>query len=135
MRRYHCFSCLNDCSGTEPGNNTYVSYNVSKYNETKLVLNCPGEAGRSAYWTRADGSVPLCTSRNCTVNSNRRLTNDDSGDYLCETSVENGTDYQFVHINVLGEERILTVTPSIYYTNLDSDVSSSPYMFNNGKPA
>ena len=94
------------CSGTGPGNNSYVSYNVSQYNETKLVLSCPGETGRSAYWMRADGSV-LCTGRNCTVNFNRRLTNDDSGDYLCKTSVENGTDYQFVHINVLGEGRYL----------------------------
>ena len=76
---------------------------MSGYNETKLVLSCTGEAGRTLLWTRVDGRV-LCASRNCTINSDRRLTNDDSGDYVCKVSVANGTEFQFIHINVLGEE-------------------------------
>lgn len=89
-------------TGTKSGNNSYVKYNVS-YNNTKLELNCPGDAERTGVWTRPDGSV-LCTDRRCVVNVERRLTNDDSGDYVCRSSVANGTEYHFVHVNVLGEE-------------------------------
>lgn len=97
------------CIGTTPGNNSYISYNVS-YNDSELVLICHGDDDRAALWMKHDGSV-LCPSHNFTLNSDRSLTNDDSGVYICRTSVATGTEYHFVHINVLGEKAILANRP------------------------
>ena len=94
-------SCLYVYAVTVRGNNSYVSRNVS-YNNTQLVLSCPGDANRTALWQRPDGSI-LCSSRRCAVNVERRLTNEDSGNYTCWSSVASGTEYQHIHINVLGE--------------------------------
>lgn len=86
--------------GTKDGNNSHANCSVP-YNGTELVLICAGDG--TALWVE-----PGCLSQgqNCTVNlSGRNLTNDDSGSYKCRNSKENGTDYLFVDVNVLGEKR------------------------------
>ena len=79
-----------------------------------MVLSCdPGDLdGVAALWTKQDGSV-VCSERNCTLNHGRNLTNDDSGNYICRMSAANGTEYQSVNINVLGEETFCMVPVAI----------------------
>lgn len=70
------------------------------------MLICAGDGDRAALWVKSHDS--LSQERNYTVNpSGRRLTNDDSGIYQCRNSVADGTEYYFIHINVLGEEKTL----------------------------
>lgn len=104
---------------TTRGNNSYVKYDVT-FSDTELVLSCnPGDVDRGVLWTKQDGSV-VCNRHNCTLNPDRNLTNDDSGNYICSTSNTNGMEYHSVHINVLGEETFCMVDTGMFFANRQS---------------
>ena len=96
--------------GTMNGNNSHVNCTVP-FNNTKLILSCPGDDSYQSVWVKDNCTTKqsVCYHRNCNISDESTLlTNDDSVTYCCRDSTARGTEYHFIHINVTGENAILS---------------------------